>query len=326
MADIAPIETDNYVSSKQASEATGYAQDHIGYLARRELIDARRVGGLWCVSLPSLLSYKSRADSYTPAVPVRSAGSQDTNALISLDGSDYVSAARAAEITGYHQDYVGQLARTGKILSRHIGNRWFVERAGILNHKREKDALLGAVQAQSVGLPNRSGGMKSENTMSPDGDASTYFTYTRDDADLLPLTAQRADEAANLSSAGHEFSRIVQVGDSSAVLIPIRVVNRTHDVAARNYSPAPSIRSDLPSATSGGTGFLRIFATAAATIVIVIAIGYVSLRNSEIYAKMDPISGDSNLALLDPASNAFAPVLDFVEEWIAPELIYRRRK
>src|SRR3989338_7344820 len=146
------IGDENLISSKRAAESSGYAQDYIGQLARKGLIEARRIGGLWYVSLDSLNAYKLNADTYTPRPPHASEHSAETDSIISFDGHDYVSAARAAHITGYHPDYVGQLARSGKILSRQIGNRWYVDRDQIVSHKSEKDALLGAVQAESVGV------------------------------------------------------------------------------------------------------------------------------------------------------------------------------
>src|SRR3990167_8328737 len=64
--------------------------------------------------------------------------SVDADSLVSFDGKDHISASRAAKITGYHPDYVGQLARSGAIISRQVGNRWYVDRAALLSHKKEK--------------------------------------------------------------------------------------------------------------------------------------------------------------------------------------------
>ena len=36
-----------------------------------------------------------------------------------------ISLARASEITGYHQDYLGQLCRLGKLAARKVGRNWF---------------------------------------------------------------------------------------------------------------------------------------------------------------------------------------------------------
>src|SRR3989344_2053381 len=151
MSDEVFLEGKSYVSAKRASEISGYARDYIGQLARGGLIGAQRVGGLWYVSLDSLTTYQKNADSLTHVQPQKPP-QQDLDSIVSFDGKDYVSASKAAKLTSYNQDYVGQLARAGKILSRQIGNRWYVERAGLLAHKSQKDALLGAVQAEAVGL------------------------------------------------------------------------------------------------------------------------------------------------------------------------------
>src|SRR3989344_4642516 len=142
-----------YVSSKRAADTSGYAQDYIGQLARGGLIDAQRVGGLWYVSMESLSGYKKNADTYQPQPPQTGENQvPDAESIVSFDGKDYVSAGRAAKITGYNQDYIGQLARRGAILSRQIGNRWYIDRDALVSHKTEKDKMLGAVQSASVGI------------------------------------------------------------------------------------------------------------------------------------------------------------------------------
>ncbi|RJQ33329.1 DNA-binding protein [Candidatus Parcubacteria bacterium] len=181
MSEKMTIEGENLISSKRAAELSGYAQDYIGQLARKSLIEGKRIGGLWYVSLESLNGYKSRAELYTPRPPQTNATSSEHDSVISFDGRDYVSAARAAKITGYNPDYVGQLARSGKVLSRQIGNRWYVDREELVKHKSEKDALLGAVQAEAVGVSHHTA-----STSTPRLSSEPFFTYRTDGQDLIP--------------------------------------------------------------------------------------------------------------------------------------------
>jgi len=53
---------------------------------------------------------------------------------IVIEGKNYISSKRAAEITGYTKDYVGQLARAGKILATRVGRSWYVGEDGIKQH------------------------------------------------------------------------------------------------------------------------------------------------------------------------------------------------
>lgn len=52
-----------------------------------------------------------------------------------IDGALYISAQRAAEIAGYTRDYVGQLARSEKIKAQRVGNRWFIRKDSLAEHK-----------------------------------------------------------------------------------------------------------------------------------------------------------------------------------------------
>jgi hypothetical protein len=47
----------------------------------------------------------------------------------------YISSKRAAEITGYAKDYIGQLCREGRVESRLVGRSWYVREAAIRDHR-----------------------------------------------------------------------------------------------------------------------------------------------------------------------------------------------
>ena len=55
---------------------------------------------------------------------------------MNIEGKEYISSRRAAEITKYSNDYIGQLCRSGKISARMIGRTWFVAIDSIIEHKR----------------------------------------------------------------------------------------------------------------------------------------------------------------------------------------------
>lgn len=54
---------------------------------------------------------------------------------LTLNGRTYLSTKRAAEITGYTTDYVGQLARGGKIDAQLVGRNWYISEESIKKHK-----------------------------------------------------------------------------------------------------------------------------------------------------------------------------------------------
>lgn len=66
-----------------------------------------------------------------------------------LEGKEFISTKRAAEITGYAKDYIGQLCREGRVDSRLIGRNWYILESSIREHrygpvaqeKREESAV-----------------------------------------------------------------------------------------------------------------------------------------------------------------------------------------
>lgn len=54
---------------------------------------------------------------------------------LTLQGKTYVSSKRAAEITGYVKDYVGQLCREGLVEAKMVGRSWYVLESSIREHR-----------------------------------------------------------------------------------------------------------------------------------------------------------------------------------------------
>ena len=61
---------------------------------------------------------------------------------ILIEGKEYVSSDRAAKLVGYTKDYVGQLARAGKIEAKRIGRSWYIAQDSINKHKLSVHYIL----------------------------------------------------------------------------------------------------------------------------------------------------------------------------------------
>lgn len=64
-----------------------------------------------------------------------------------IDDKKFVSSKRAAQITGYAKDYIGQLCREGYVEAKRVGRSWYVLEAGIKDHR------FGNTPAHSEALP-----------------------------------------------------------------------------------------------------------------------------------------------------------------------------
>lgn len=153
----------NLISTADAAASSGYSKDYIGQLCREGKIRCERVSGQWQVHADTLRSYqegeRSENENEDPEtidieelVLHRSKTGNVRSDTFTYDGIEYISTGRAAELTGYAQDYIGQLARTEEVHARRIGRRWFVSRKELVEHKKHNDALLQEVQARSSGV------------------------------------------------------------------------------------------------------------------------------------------------------------------------------
>lgn len=328
MSDEISIGEKSYISSRRASELSGYTQDYIGQLARGGHIEAERIGGLWYVRMESLLSYKEKAEQYKPQPPLRTGVfTSDPESLISFDGKDYISAQRAAKITRYNQDYIGQLAREGKILSRMVGNRWYIERDALLTHKENKDALLAAVQAQSVGITREVA--PAEASGAPGGhdmNVEHIMTYHHDTRPLMPF-----------SSSGEEID--VTSGLTPPIISPESLAPRERIAEDVQASGTPQ-RIDLRQkggmfhkpnrktfSIPGNTRYIGLLGSVALTVVIVLSVGFLTLKDDSLYAVRGGGGGDAGVVqgnMLASANNALHALLDILETYLVPELVYRR--
>lgn len=315
-----------YISSKRASEMSDYSQDYIGQLARSGAIDAKRLSGLWYVSFDSLQAHKAKAESYVPQPPHKKSNPQThkpADTSISFDGRSYISSARAAKITGYNPDYVTQLAREGKILSKQVGNRWFIDQEGVVAHKKEKDALLASVQVESVGLQKASVHIPAEKKS--EGESLSPITYFKEEErDLMPRlekSSQNIDNPMfhNVDSEVREVPSVVEEGSEEVAVveqsIPIRIVQRPVEIRQRTYS-APALNRRV---TPKGQNGLAWASLAGVVTVAVVLVAYVGVA-----------PGYSNFTLDNDAQYANAVVVfervgAFLENLLIDEVSFSRK-
>lgn len=80
-------------------------------------------------------------------LPVRYTSGMDE---LVISGKKYISSKRASELTGYAKDYIGQLARGGKVPATRIGRAWYVDEIALTLHGSTESG--GQVEAEERGI------------------------------------------------------------------------------------------------------------------------------------------------------------------------------
>lgn len=70
---------------------------------------------------------------------------------ILIEEKKYVSSKRAAQITGYAKDYIGQLCREGRVPARLVGRSWYVLDSAIQDHRFGAESVSPTATAQEKG-------------------------------------------------------------------------------------------------------------------------------------------------------------------------------
>jgi hypothetical protein len=304
-----------YVGSKRAAQECGYAQDYVGQLARKGFIDAKRVSGQWYVHLDSLRAYKEKAETFKPEPPKYNPD-PNVESSINVEGQEFVSAARAAKLAEYNQDYIAQLARAGKIPSKQIGNRWYVEPNALMRHKHEKDAMLRAVQAESVGLKRpepQIRNQRSEYSPTPKADVP-LMTYGQEEKPLFP----ELRESVALKAVPAPLEDIPVVSHVSR--IPIKVLRPITIEAREDILPPKSSERHVAVSRKTRSGAVSWQLAAAAVLLLVVGLG--AYKRDVIYSY---VSGGHTSDQTAATGSIGGNISTMANKLLTKELIYVRK-
>lgn len=125
---------------------------------------------------------------------------------LDVQGKKYISSKRGAELTGYAKDYIGQLARAGKVPGTRFGRAWFVEEAALLKHLGSETQVAEVVpEVEEVSAPvlltapvQAKKPLLSRHMIAPTALPKTWSSvqYLHDDSELFPVVVPRVAETA----------------------------------------------------------------------------------------------------------------------------------
>ncbi|HCC04823.1 TPA: hypothetical protein DEP58_00775 [Patescibacteria group bacterium] len=122
---------------------------------------------------------------------------------ILIEGKEYVSSDRAAKLVGYTKDYVGQLARAGKIEAKRIGRSWYIAQDSINKHKLSVHYILtkpkkpGRRENESDEISNiyiensSEANAKHDHVLQADNSVNENAIHNDDEFDLLPRLKEK---------------------------------------------------------------------------------------------------------------------------------------
>lgn len=125
---------------------------------------------------------------------------------LEIKGKKYISSKRASEISGYAKDYIGQLARGGKIDATRFGRAWYVSESALLAHMGgaalEEVQAVQEIQPIAVNKVNTSPAKKpilSPALYSPYNFPKTWsqVTYYEDNSEILPSLIKKSTETSD---------------------------------------------------------------------------------------------------------------------------------
>ncbi|PIV12795.1 MAG: hypothetical protein COS47_00665, partial [Candidatus Nealsonbacteria bacterium CG03_land_8_20_14_0_80_36_12] len=121
---------EQFISLKKAAETSGYSPDYLGYLIRTKKIKGEKVYSniSWQTTLEEIIKYskkiKKNLDIQTPY----------------FSKKKHISLKKAAKISGYSSDYLGDLIRKEKIEGKkiHSGVSWLISEEAVKKYQERK--------------------------------------------------------------------------------------------------------------------------------------------------------------------------------------------
>lgn len=127
----------------------------------------------------------------------------------------YISAKRASKLTGYASDYIGQLARSGKVDAQIVGRSWFVCEDSLLGYKRN------VIDHEISG---NSGRFKKQQSAKKAAAKSEPQNATADSRKKHAKIPQRLKVVPVVAYGQKLYRRMPRVSAMPAVRIPLRIV------------------------------------------------------------------------------------------------------
>ncbi len=93
-----------------------------------------------------------------------------------IEDKKYLSSKKAAKLTGYAKDYVGQLCREGKVEARLVGRNWYVLESSIMDHRFGTVADVTEEGKSAASLPTSDASNDSNNGLEYKWSSPVYTT------------------------------------------------------------------------------------------------------------------------------------------------------
>ena len=138
---------------------------------------------------------------------------------LSFEGKKFISSKRAAEVTGYAQDYVGQLSRMGKISGRRVGRSWYVDEEELRKHRLEETAVshLHRAKNEEVSVEAGSEESKFENLPALSNVQAPETSEITNIRDFKVNKEEISEERAILNSEGLEKNNEEGIGEQEKI-------------------------------------------------------------------------------------------------------------
>lgn len=135
---------------------------------------------------------------------------------ILIEEKRYISSKRAAKVTGYAKDYIGQLCREGRVPARLVGRNWYVLETAIHDHRfgQQDHAPAGSVEETEPAAQAPQSAWESPRYEASPAAEVLPLVHRAHDVDQPPANEQREASQYVQDSWREWFDRVADAADA----------------------------------------------------------------------------------------------------------------
>lgn len=178
---------------------------------------------------------------------------------LTIDGKTYISSKKAAKVTGYAKDYIGQLCREGRVEAKLVGRSWYVYEPSLTEHRFNDERVKHRDKAsEEVVVPQEAQETPKESPLETVWEAPSYAAETVEllpelEPAAAPTNQEKAEDGAisHMQSAWQDWFAERQEPQIKPVQEPVRPMVREveapREVAATSVPLRPIVSDIMPS-------------------------------------------------------------------------------
>ncbi len=223
---------------------------------------------------------------------------------LTLEGKEYISSKRAAKISGYTKDYIGQLCRANVLPAKMVGRSWYIEEGALKEHYKtyQGDPVIDSSVWDVDQVEEESGSLQEVASRYVDKQEQVHkqellnslfeFKYEKDDAVLFPKLQIKKSEPETGTQIKIERKK-TSMSNSKGLEVSAdsqskKVAGVAYKELSASYNPPQKNKKNIEKECPKSLVLTPLYFTAGVLFVVLLSFAFIDrsssyVRDNDIY-------------------------------------------